>query len=181
MLNHFTIQESKTKYILRICLGGFLTILFTNLPSVWECICFLPNLKLKKGLIANQFIMCFFTEVLVNIGLCICFQMFKWLVSNNDWNSKFYRSYVDNIFYSFKNEHQYLTFRDFLNRYLTYLHKLTKQFCKESANIKTYFNGFRLTFLVSTKDKGPCNLNSNVVYHFFCDDCNISHVDGTYK
>ena len=49
MLNHLSQQELRSKYILAFCLGRVLTILYAYLPSLWLCIQFMLNVKVKNS------------------------------------------------------------------------------------------------------------------------------------
>ena len=61
------------------------------------------------------------------------------------------------------------------------LHKLTKQFCKESTNIKIVFSTYKLASLFSIKGKALYGLKSYVIYKFLCASCNTSYVAETCR
>ena len=60
------------------------------------------------------------------------------------------------------------------------LQKLTKQFCKEGANIKIVFSTFKLVSHSSTKDNVPYGLKSYVIYKFLCAGYNTTYACYSY-
>ena len=59
--------------------------------------------------------------------------------------------------------------------------QLSKQFCKEGANIKIDFSTFKLALLVSTKEKVRCGLMFYIIYKFLCAGCNTDYVGETSR
>ena len=61
------------------------------------------------------------------------------------------------------------------------INAMLKRFCKPEIKIKLVFGSFKISSMLSTKDKIPSELESFVVYKFVCSGCNANYIGETCR